>query len=128
MTKPILIIKTGSTYPSLAKHKGDFEDWILAGLGIDPARAQIVDVTRGAALPEPAALSGVVITGSHAMVTEKRPWSERAAVWLKGAVEAQTPVLGICYGHQLLAHAFGGQVADNPRGRDIGTVEFTLND
>ena len=32
-------------------------------------------------------------------------------------------MLGICYGHQLLAHALGGRVAPNPRGREIGSVE-----
>ena len=31
-------------------------------------------------------------------------------------------MLGICYGHQLLAHALGGEVGRNPRGREIGTV------
>ena len=37
-------------------------------------------------------------------------------------------MLGICYGHQLLAHALGGRVEDNPRGRHIGTVDVHLTD
>jgi GMP synthase (glutamine-hydrolysing) len=60
------------------------------------------------------------------MVTERLPWSETTAAWLRGTVEAGVPVLGICYGHQLLAHAFEGRVDNNPRGRHIGTVDVTL--
>ncbi len=124
--RKLLIIKTGSTLLSLAAHKGDFEDWILRGLGNGPDRAQVVDVRRGAPLPPPAEVSGAVVTGSHAMVTEHQAWSERAAVWLREAMEAGTPLLGICYGHQLLAYALGGEVGDNPRGREYGTVDVHL--
>ena len=49
------------------------------------------------------------------------------AAWLAGAVEAGTPVLGICYGHQLLAHGLGGRVGANPRGREIGSVDERLH-
>ena len=59
-------------------------------------------------------------------MTGREPWSERTAAWLAEAVRTETPVLGICYGHQLLAHGLGGQVARNPRGREIGTVEVRL--
>jgi GMP synthase (glutamine-hydrolysing) len=126
MLKPILILKTGSTLPTLAARKGDFEDWILAGLGTGKQEALIVDVTRGERLPDPGRLAGVVVTGSHAMVTERLPWSERAAEWLAGAVDHGLPSLGICYGHQLLAHALGGEVLDNPHGREYGTAEICL--
>ena len=71
-------------------------------------------------------VAGVVITGSHDMVTERQPWSERAAAWLPGLVERGIPTLGICYGHQLLAHALGGEVGDNPNGREFGTVTVEL--
>jgi GMP synthase (glutamine-hydrolysing) len=37
-------------------------------------------------------------------------------------------VLGICYGHQLLAHGLGGEVGRNPRGREIGTVAVEVAD
>jgi GMP synthase (glutamine-hydrolysing) len=60
------------------------------------------------------------------MVTERLDWSERAAGWLRRALDAGTPILGICYGHQLLAHALGGEVGNNAKGREFGTVEVAL--
>ena len=41
-------------------------------------------------------------------------------------VRAGAPTLGICFGHQLLAQALGGNVVQNPRGREIGTVDLEV--
>jgi GMP synthase (glutamine-hydrolysing) len=47
-----------------------------------------------------------------------------AEAWLRDVVRAGTPTLGICFGHQMLAQALGGEVQKNPRGREIGTVRI----
>ena len=120
---PLLIIKTGSTHAHIRERLGDFDDWIAAGLREGGATEVVTcDAQAGGALPAPAEVAGVVLTGSHAMVSEREPWSEALVPWLRAAVEAGTPVLGICYGHQLLAHALGGEVTHHPHGVEIGTV------
>jgi GMP synthase (glutamine-hydrolysing) len=125
MLKRFLIIKTGSTLPELYNNKGDFEDWIKTGLG-EICLVQVVNVEKGAVLPPIAQVSGAVVTGSHCMVTEHLPWSETTAGWLAQAVHEGIPVLGICYGHQLLAYALGSDVGDNPRGSEYGTTAIHL--
>jgi GMP synthase (glutamine-hydrolysing) len=121
--KKILIIKTGSTFPSLRARRGDFEQWILSGMHRPKQTVAVVDVQRDEPLPKPEEVGAVVITGSHAMVTDHHEWNENTAAWLRGAFGLELPILGICYGHQLLAYALGGTVGDNPRGREIGTVD-----
>jgi GMP synthase (glutamine-hydrolysing) len=124
--RPLIVVKTGTTLPGLRERRGDYEDWIVAGLGIPWEQVQVVAVHEGAALPDPEQVAGAVVTGSPAMVSEREPWSERAAGWLCGAAEAGMPLLGICYGHQLLAQGLGGRVGPNPQGREIGTVRVAL--
>jgi GMP synthase (glutamine-hydrolysing) len=125
---PILILKTGEALAPLKQRRGDFEDWIATGLGLPIASLSVVSAHLGESLPSKSAISGVVVTGSPAMVTERADWSEEAARWLAELVEDDSmPVLGLCYGHQLIAHGLGGEVGSNPRGREMGTVEVTLS-
>ncbi len=116
----MLIVKTGTARTALADPDGDFEDWIARGLG---RRVQVCSVYEGDEPPTARATGGVVVTGSAAMVSDHEAWADRTAEWLRTAVDAGVPVLGICFGHQLLAHALGGKVGPNPRGREIGTIK-----
>ena len=60
------------------------------------------------------------------MVTEEEPWSERCMPWIHQVMNAEIPLLGVCYGHQLIAKALDGEVGVNPKGREIGTIEVNL--
>lgn len=126
LRKPILIVAAGKTFADIREAQGDFDDWIAAGLGNALPLQRIDAQQKAAGLPDPSELSAVVVSGSHAMVSHCEPWSEQLALWMRRCVEAQVPVLGICYGHQLLAHAFGGQVDDLPGGPEVGTHTVRL--
>ena len=122
----IAVIKLGSTFPKIAERLGDFEDWFVNGLSPAAASVSVVDAEGGSPLPDPSAISGAVLTGSHAMVTDATARNAAVIRWIHHMVDARVPLLGVCYGHQLLAAAFGGTVADHPDGREYGTVDIQL--
>jgi GMP synthase (glutamine-hydrolysing) len=124
-SKPFLILETGEPVPSLRRH-GGFPDWIRVASGLHVDEVRVCRVLADEAPPAAADHAGVFVTGSAAMVTERAPWSERTAEWLREAAHAGRPIFGICYGHQLLAHALGGTVGDNPAGREMGTISVAL--
>jgi GMP synthase (glutamine-hydrolysing) len=119
--KKLLIIKTGRAINGIPADMQDFEHWTAKAAGLRLDQCHTVTVIDGEHLPEPAQCNGVVITGSAAMVSDRHQWSEYSAQWLQQAIQQKIPVLGICYGHQLLAHALGGVVDYHPRGREMGT-------
>jgi len=124
--KKLYVIKVGTTFSTTAKLFGDFDIWTAAALGVVDVETCILNVEHGAVLPNAGECAGVVITGSHAMVTDDLPWSVKIEKWIPSLLEASTPLFGICYGHQLLARAAGGQVGFHPRGKEIGTVAVHL--
>jgi len=121
-----LIIKAGEKLPSLDSVDGDYEDWMAKILGWDQDDYRSIAVYLGEKLPPLDEVKSIIITGAGAMVTDNSPWIAESAEWLAQAAESQHPILGICFGHQLLAHALGGIVGNNPRGLEVGSVPIHL--
>lgn len=124
--KPLLLMQTGDAPQRILQEQANFDQMFLQQGNIAAERLHSVHLPTGQ-VPLPAEnYCGVVITGSPAMVTDQLPWSEQAAEWLRHAMSIKLPMLGVCYGHQLLAYALGGKVGYHPQGMEIGTLEIEL--
>ncbi len=66
---------------------------------------------------------GVIVSGSQSSVYDDRPWIRTLSRWTEGAIADGLPVLGVCWGHQLLAQILGGTVRGGSY--ELGYVEVT---
>ena len=82
---------------------------------------ETVRLSAGQPLPDPATLDSVLVTGSSAGVYATHfPWMEPLREFIRGAYAARTPMLGICFGHQIIADALGGDVRKSEKGWGLG--------
>lgn len=121
VVNPVLILHTGNPDEVLAARFGSYADQLRRAAGLHPDDVRTVAVYLGDTPRPPGHYRAALITGSPAMVTDHEPWSEQTAAWLRNAASHGLPLFGVCYGHQLLAHALGGRVGYNPAGREIGS-------
>ena len=123
---PLAIIQLERPPAPVRERIGEQARWFIEALELAPQDYVVCRPDRGEALPDFTAISGAILSGSWAMVTDHAEWSERTAAWLRAAMEQALPLFGVCYGHQLMAYALGGEVGDNPRGWERGALPITL--
>jgi GMP synthase (glutamine-hydrolysing) len=128
MRRSILVVKCGSADRNVVAKLGDYESWFIRSLGGDPSNFTVIAPYQGEPLPDPTRYAAVIATGSTSSVTERRPWMAGAAEYLLKAGEKKVPVLGVCFGHQLICEALGAPAQRNPKGREFGTVEIELTE
>ena len=124
--RPFAVLVAGEPIDRVRTKHGGYGEIIRRAAGNGLTEWVEVDLRDGGPLPTPATLAGVVVTGSSSSVTERAPWMLRAESYLRLLVRERVPTFGICFGHQLLGQALGGEVVRNPRGREIGTVHFEI--
>ncbi|MDO9578178.1 MAG: glutamine amidotransferase [Candidatus Cloacimonadales bacterium] len=121
----ITLLITGHIRPSVS---ADYDELLINGMQLPRKYFEVFDLPNGDKLPEKDDFAGVMISGSSMMLTDGISWLEDSANWLQKQAERNTPILGICFGHQLLAYAFGGKIKDNPNGIEVGTRRIDFND
>jgi GMP synthase-like glutamine amidotransferase len=88
---------------------------------------QVVPVIDGAALPSHEDVDAVLITGSPVGVYDPVPWIAPLKTWIREAGERAIPQVGICFGHQIMAEAFGGQAQKAPQGWGLGRHAYEVS-
>ncbi|MDV6329765.1 glutamine amidotransferase-related protein [Asticcacaulis sp. 201] len=121
----IAILETGIPPAGLDATYGSYADMFSTLLAGEGRAFRVFKTLAGELPPHDAQLKGVVITGSPAGVYEGDPWIIALMEWLR-ALDTQTPVVGICFGHQVMAQAWGGHVEKSPKGWGVGLHEYNV--
>jgi GMP synthase-like glutamine amidotransferase len=101
VSKPKVAIIDNAVYPELYK---PVEHWSRYLRDVE----WTAFYATGGGLPRPQDFSHFILTGSEASILNREPWVEREVDFVREAFRLDRPLLGSCYGHQLLALALAG--------------------
>jgi GMP synthase-like glutamine amidotransferase len=113
------ILKTGRPPNPAIPTFGTYPDMFMGLLGPAAYDWRTYDVDGGELPKAPRECDAYIVTGSSAGVYEDLPWIGAAADFLRAA-KGKAALVGVCFGHQLMAQAFGGKVIKSPKGWGVG--------
>ncbi|MDI3324859.1 gamma-glutamyl-gamma-aminobutyrate hydrolase family protein [Pontibacterium granulatum] len=122
------VLITGNTTGTLRQTYGGFED-MFAGLFSSAGcsfRYRCYEVLRGCFPEDASDCDAWLITGSPSSVYENLPWMQRLQTLILTIVEQQQPLIGICFGHQIIAVALGGRVEKSSEGWGLGLHTYQV--
>jgi GMP synthase-like glutamine amidotransferase len=122
------ILQTGESPDALRADMGDYPDFfetLLAGRGLTFRRWAVLRNEFPASVHE---CDGWLITGSRFGVYEPHDWIPPLEDFIRRAYAEHVPVVGICFGHQIIAQAMGGKVEKYAGGWSVGPTEYDFGD
>ncbi|WP_375382470.1 type 1 glutamine amidotransferase [uncultured Sphingomonas sp.] len=118
------VLETGSLPVNLAETHGRYDAMVRALLG--PGHGYVTfRVVVNEWPTDAASFDAFVITGSSAGVNDGLPWIDELAAFLR-TVRGRVKLIGICFGHQIMAQAFGGTVEKAAQGWGLGLHRYEL--
>jgi len=126
MKKKIIVISCGPGLDEVKEEYGHSYQWVQNQCNADVDFFQY-NAYKGF-FPNIEEGSAWIITGSAKSTYEDLEWIVELEILIKKAYEIQKPILGICFGHQLIAQALGGIVKKNEKGWELGSSTIALND
>jgi GMP synthase-like glutamine amidotransferase len=121
------ILQTGHAPDEVRGALGDYADMfeqLLTGRGFTFTRYDVVD---GIFPENPEAADGWIVTGSRHGVYEDHPWLPPLEAFIREIVAADRPLVGVCFGHQVIAQALGGKVEKFSGGWAVGLQEYDFD-
>ena len=118
----LAILETGAPPPALEEEFGRYPAMFESLLGLE---ARSYDVEAGALPPDVGRHDAYLITGSSAGVYETLPWIPKLITFLRAA-KGKARLVGICFGHQIMAEAFGGRVEKSAKGWGAGLHSYPI--
>lgn len=122
------ILQTGMAPDALKDDLGDYPDLfarLLAGKGFSFETFRVVDGEFPASVNT---CDGWLITGSRHGAYEDHPWIPPLEDFIRASYAARVPLVGICFGHQIVAQAMGGKVERHPNGWAVGATDYDFGD
>ena len=119
------ILKTGRPPKPAVERFGDYPAMFRRLLGEDAYAWRTYAVDEGELPADAAEQDAYLITGSSCGVYDPEPWIAPAMEFLRAA-RGQAKLVGVCFGHQLMAEAFGGKVIKSPKGWGVGEHEYEV--
>ncbi|MCT4555460.1 MAG: type 1 glutamine amidotransferase [Pelagimonas sp.] len=122
------ILQTGHIPDEMAASQGSYSDLFQAFLGGQGFDFETWNVVDGVFPDGPEAADGFLITGSRHGAYEDHPWIPPLEDMIRAIVAADRPLIGVCFGHQIIAQALGGKVQKYDGGWAIGPQDYDFPD